>query len=98
MSQSARLIVAIPLFALAASPLLAADWPGFRGPRGGFSDDNGLPVRWSKDTQLWKIKLPGAGTSSPIVTGDKIIITCNAGYGTSITKGMSGGFGGGGKG
>ena len=38
---------------------------------------------------LWKIKLPGAGTSSPIITGDKIIVTCNAGYGTAITKGMT---------
>src|SRR2546428_31724 len=52
-----------------------------------------------KDNILYKIKLPGAGTSSPIVVGAKIILTCNAGYGTTITKGMmGGGFGGKGKG
>jgi len=82
---------------LLAASTVAEDWPGFRGSSGGRSDDKNLPVERSKENLLWKIKLPGAGTSSPITTGDKIILTCNAGYGTAITRGMSG-KGGGGKG
>ena len=78
---------------MVAGSLVASDWPGFRGAYNGASEEKNLPVKWSSDTLLWKIKLPGAGTSSPIVTGDKLIVTCNAGYGTTITKGMSGGFG-----
>ncbi len=90
-----RLAAALTLFSFAAGSLLASDWPGFRGGRGGVADDKDLPVQWTKETLIWKAKLPGAGTSSPIVIGDKLIVTCNAGYGTAITKGMTGGFGGG---
>jgi outer membrane protein assembly factor BamB len=93
-----RLAGVLTLYSLAASSLLAADWPGFRGARGGVANDKDLPVEMTKETLLWKVKLPGAGTSSPIVTSDKLILTCNAGYGTAITKGMTGGFGKGGKG
>ena len=74
--------------------LVAADWPGFRGTRGGVADDKDLPVQWSKDNFLWKVKLPGPGTSSPITTGDKVIVTCYTGYGLTAGKGF-GGFGGG---
>jgi outer membrane protein assembly factor BamB len=71
--------------------LAASDWPGFRGSRGGVADDKDLPVEWTKDNILWKIKLPGPGTSSPITTGDKILITCYTGYGTTFGKGFGGG-------
>ena len=41
---------------------LAADWPGFRGPRGsGVSEEKKLPLPTGKDDVLWKIKLPGPG-------------------------------------
>jgi outer membrane protein assembly factor BamB len=85
-------------FTLAISSLTASDWPGFRGSSGGSSDDKGLPGTLTSDNILWKVKLPGAGTSSPITTGDKLIVTCNAGYGTAVIKGFGGGKGGGGKG
>ena len=52
--------------------LQAADWPGFRGPNGiASSEEKDLPVEWSKDNILWKLKLPGVGASSPITVGDK---------------------------
>jgi hypothetical protein len=76
----------------------AADWTGWRGNNGGVADDKDVPVTWTKDNFLWKVKLPGPGTSSPITLGDKVFLTCYTGYGTTITKGFSGGFGGGGKG
>jgi outer membrane protein assembly factor BamB len=63
----------------------ASDWPGFRGPGGlGLSADKNLPTKWSdKDNLAWKIKLPGPGSSSPIVWGNKVFVTCYSGYGVS---------------
>ena len=99
MNTSTRFAAVLILFSSTLGSIVASDWPGFRGSRGGVADDKDLPVQWTKDNVLWKIKLPGAGTSSPITSGDKLILTCNVGYGTTITKGMSGkGGGGGGKG
>jgi hypothetical protein len=85
-------------FASVAGLALAEDWPGFRGSRGGVAPPQNLPTSLSKDNVLWKFKMPGVGTSSPIVGGDKIIVTAYAGYGMDISKGMGTGFGGFGKG
>lgn len=55
-----------------------ADWPCWRGPRGdGVADANqSPPLRWSKDENvLWKAAVPGRGHSSPIVIGDRVILT-----------------------
>ncbi len=62
---------------------LAADWTQFRGPGGlGTSLQESAPTRWSETENVaWKTELPGAGTSSPIVIGDKIFLTCYSGYG-----------------
>ena len=100
MSMMTRLALALVTFVMALGATLASDWPAFRGANGGVAEKTELPVKWTADHILWKSKLPGAGTSSPIITGDKIFLTANDGYGTSISKGMSGGFakGGGGKG
>ncbi len=62
----------------------AADWPRFHGPDGrGISLDKApLPVAWSETENLkWKAKLPGPGSSSPIVIGQRVIVTCWSGYG-----------------
>ena len=65
----------------AAEPIRSA-WPQFRGPGGrGVSEEKGLPTTWSpKENILWKTELPGAGTSSPIVLGDRIYLTAYSGY------------------
>lgn len=64
---------------------LATDWPNFRGPGGSApSSEKHLPVTWSDDENLaWKTDLPGAGSSSPIVSGDRVFVTCYSGYGVS---------------
>jgi len=69
----------------------AADWPGFRGPRGdGVSDAKGLPLRWSDEQNiLWKTKLPGPGASSPITIGEHVYLTCYSGYGDGTTGGQA---------
>jgi outer membrane protein assembly factor BamB len=72
--------VALLLAGLAAQ---AADWPRFRGPGGAaVSEDPDTPVSWSdEESVLWKTALPGFGTSSPIVVGDRVLLTCYSGYG-----------------
>jgi len=60
----------------------ADDWLGFRGPGGlGIAKDKGLPVSWGEGKNVaWKTALPGPGSSSPIVVGNKIFVTCYSGY------------------
>lgn len=79
------------LLAAAATPMRAAEpeWPRFRGPNGsGIATGATPPTAWS-DTQnvKWKTELPGPGTSSPIIVGGRVFVTCWTGYGA--TKGKS---------
>lgn len=63
--------------------LFAADWPRFRGPNGSgiAPDDKPVPVEWSATKNLkWQAALPGPGSSSPIVIGDRVFVTCWSGY------------------
>ncbi|MDH3584622.1 MAG: PQQ-like beta-propeller repeat protein [Phycisphaerae bacterium] len=66
-------------------PTKAGDWPGFRGPEGsGISAERGLPVKWDDNTNMaWKTPLPGPGSSSPIIQGKRVYVTCYSGYGTN---------------
>jgi outer membrane protein assembly factor BamB len=74
---------------LLALPAGGADWPQFRGPGGlGIAHDKGLPATWSAtENVVWKTDLPGPGSSSPIVIGHKIFVTCYSGYGLPDNKG-----------
>lgn len=46
------------------------------------SDDKNVPTTWSESQNLkWKLELPGRGSSSPIVFGDRVFVTCYSGYG-----------------
>jgi outer membrane protein assembly factor BamB len=63
------------------TPLLAENWPGWRGPRGdGSSLEKGIPSRWNGPRQeniAWKVEIPGKGHASPIVWEDRIfLLTC----------------------
>jgi outer membrane protein assembly factor BamB len=64
----------------------AADWPRFRGPTGdGVTQDTSIPLKWSeRENLVWRTELPGPGSSSPIVSGDRVFLTCYSGYGTDI--------------
>jgi outer membrane protein assembly factor BamB len=52
-------------------------WPRWRGPTGqGLVLGGGYPERWSENEGIaWKVELPGAGNSSPIVWGGRIFLT-----------------------
>ena len=65
----------ISLTAQAAEPV--HDWPRWRGPQAdGVAEGGHPPVRWSDtDNIQWSVKLPGWGTSSPVVFGSKVFVT-----------------------
>lgn len=80
-----EILLAFALVAFGNSALVqAADWSRFRGPNGSaVSDAQGVPTDWSDSTNLaWKTELPGPGSSSPIIVGDRVLVTCYSGYGT----------------
>jgi outer membrane protein assembly factor BamB len=65
---------------LTATICLAGDWPQWRGSRyDGVSRESGLPTEWS-DSQnvVWKVRLPGIGSATPIVSGNRIFLTSQA--------------------
>jgi hypothetical protein len=72
----------------AVRPLAGADWPQFRGPDGsGTSSDANVAIQWSESENLkWRVPLPGPGSSSPIVWGQCVFVTCYSGYGASRTE------------
>jgi outer membrane protein assembly factor BamB len=54
----------------------AQDWTRFRGPNGtGVSSATTIPVQFSEGDYNWKIALPGAGHSSPVLWGKRLFIT-----------------------
>src|SRR5262245_37048655 len=66
------------LLSLVLTPHLHADnWPQWRGPTNdGVSRETGLPTTWSaaKNT-AWTLKLPGMGSSTPVIWGKRIFVT-----------------------
>lgn len=52
-------------------------WSRWRGPSGqGLAVGTGYPTSWSATENVaWKVPVPGAGNSSPIVWGDRIYVT-----------------------
>jgi outer membrane protein assembly factor BamB len=55
----------------------AINWPQWRGPHGaGVADGQRLPVEWDRSRNIvWSAALPGWGTSSPVVFGERVFVT-----------------------
>lgn len=79
MKASAAFGIMVWLSVASVSKLAAQEWTRFRGPNGGgISQAKTIPTKWSEADFNWKIELPGAGHSSPVLWGDKIFVTsCN---------------------
>ncbi|MGE9270312.1 MAG: PQQ-binding-like beta-propeller repeat protein [Verrucomicrobiales bacterium] len=61
---------------LISGELFAADWPSWRGEAmNGVAEGEAPPTSLEGDHQLWKVKLPGRGCSTPVVFGDRIFVT-----------------------
>src|SRR5262245_20048180 len=72
------------LFLLSLSAVLSAeDWSSWRGPANtGASVESRLPQTWSPTSNVaWRSSLTGAGVSSPIVSGNQVIVTSQVGSG-----------------
>src|SRR5690349_4249332 len=81
-----ELLVAALLLTGFSHPLFGQDWARFRGPNGSGISTEAVPtpVTWTPTENVkWKLALPGPGSSSPIVVGDKVFVTCWSGYGTN---------------
>jgi len=83
MKRIARLSLMISLFLLLtnlhAGPTGGpSGWPQWRGPDGlGVSSEQNLPEAWSANSEniRWKIRIPGQGNSSPVVSNGRVILT-----------------------
>ncbi|MEQ8849202.1 PQQ-binding-like beta-propeller repeat protein [Botrimarina sp.] len=80
--MSGRVAVGVALL-VAVSSADGRDWARFRGPNGeGTTADAAPPVEWGPGENVaWEADLPGPGSSSPIVVGDLVLVTCYTGYG-----------------
>ena len=72
-------MLAVTIAIAAATVAPAANqlgWPQFRGPEGsGIADEQKPPVEIGPDKNVkWKVEVP-SGLSSPIIVGDKLVIT-----------------------
>jgi len=71
-----RFLLGFCSFLYVAIPAFADNWPMFRGPLAGVSENPGLPAEWdTKKNVAWAVDVPGRGWSSPIVWGDRIFLT-----------------------
>ena len=62
----------LPTLLLFSTPLMAENWPQWRGPRlDGTSKDSGFPVS-TEGNVTWQVALPGSGHASPIVWQDRL--------------------------
>lgn len=80
--------VCVLILAFACHSAPAADWTQFRGPGGlGIATERSLPVEWSSTKNIvWRTKLPGPGTSSPVTAGKRVFVTCYTGYALEAGK------------
>ena len=77
LSGVAGMVLGLPLMGW------GAEWSRFRGADGsGVAADGDPPVTWSDRENLkWTTAMPGPGSSSPIVWGELVFVTCFSGVG-----------------
>jgi outer membrane protein assembly factor BamB len=65
---------------------LVLNWPTWRGPDAtGVSRSAKPPVEWSEAKNVrWKVEIPGRGSSSPIVWGDRVFVLTAAPAGVEL--------------
>jgi outer membrane protein assembly factor BamB len=68
--------LAFLLFLSSVSVGSSQEWPRFRGPNGsGVSPAKTIPTTWTEQDFNWKLPLPAAGHSSPVLWGTNLFIT-----------------------
>lgn len=82
MTVGFRVVTLLCLSSLLITPAVDAgdvNWPSFRGPNAsGVADGSATPATWNVEASVnvrWKTPIPGLAHSSPIVWGDRVIVT-----------------------
>jgi outer membrane protein assembly factor BamB len=72
----ARVMRTLVLIASLGALAGADNWDRFRGPNGtGTTDDKDIPLTFgTNENLLWKVALPGAGNSSPVIWGKHLFL------------------------
>lgn len=70
------LLLTIDAIGFAAEPAASQQWPAWRGPlANGVAPHGQPPTEWSETQNVrWKVAIPGEGSSTPIVWGDRIFL------------------------
>ena len=68
--------ISAALSGLSATSADPSFWPMWRGPLGtGVAPQADPPLEWSETKNIkWKVEIPGRGSSSPVVWGDRIFL------------------------
>ena len=90
--NSVKILIILLTVGLSLASLHAGqpEWPQFRGPNGsGIAAADAHPATtWSATQNMkWKVALPGPGSSSPVIAGERVFITCYSGYGDGSSGG-----------
>ncbi|MBL8210036.1 MAG: PQQ-like beta-propeller repeat protein [Bryobacterales bacterium] len=70
------------LFWASFTLLVAADWPGWRGPsRNGISAERGLLPKWPAEGPrlFWQVNDLGEGYAAPVIADDRVYVLANEG-------------------
>lgn len=74
-----RTLLVAGISLLAGIPLVAQQWPSFRGAgASGVADGSPVVATWNAgtgDNVVWKAPIPGLAVSSPVVWGDRIFVS-----------------------
>jgi outer membrane protein assembly factor BamB len=64
------------IFLVTLSLAVANNWPAWRGPlANGVAPEADPPTEWSETKNVkWKVAIPGRGTATPIIWGDRVFI------------------------
>jgi outer membrane protein assembly factor BamB len=67
----------LAVITLAVTPAhLAADWQTWRGPNHDGVAPGDVPLKFSAtDNMKWRVKIPGRGFSTPVISGDRLFLT-----------------------
>jgi outer membrane protein assembly factor BamB len=78
-----RAVVTFVAVLISTATVYAENWPQWRGPNGnGVSSESGLPVSWGdRENVAWTARLAGLSVSTPVIFGDRIFVTSQAGKG-----------------
>lgn len=80
-----RLLPAALAAVLLAAPAAADNWPQWRGAKNDGHAAGTVPTEWGADKNVvWKAKMPGRGSSTPVIWGDKIYLTSVDGDAVSL--------------